>query len=71
MSDDETTNQQYYEKIWTKPMKVRIEPKKAKMKSKEITNVLIATVYYLDRMGDRWVYGDHSSRRTLRRTKKG
>lgn len=30
MSDDETTNAQYYAHLWTKPPKVRIEPKKAR-----------------------------------------
>jgi hypothetical protein len=30
MSDDETTNAQYYAHLWTKPPKVRIEPKRAR-----------------------------------------
>jgi hypothetical protein len=75
MSDDEDggehTNAEYYGRVWTKPVKKRLEPKKAKVKSKEITNVLIATLNHLERMGDRWVYADHSNRRTSRRSPKG
>ena len=51
--DDDTTNHKYYSHLWNKPIKVRIEPKKAKMKSKEmihLRNVLIGTVEHLGRL---------------------
>ena len=49
----EHTNSEYFKHVWNKPIKVRIEPKKAKMKSKEVIhlrNVLIGTVEHLRRL---------------------
>lgn len=57
MSDDEDggehTNAEYYGRVWTKPVKKRLEPKKAKVKSKEVIHlcdVLVGTVEHLRRL---------------------
>ena len=60
MSDDEDggehTNAQYYSATWTKPKKVRLEPKKAKVNSKQLVifcDVLVGTVEHLGRLHDK------------------
>ena len=57
MSDDEGdggehTNAEYYGRVWTKPIKQRTEPKKAKVKSKEVIHlcdILVGTLKHLRR----------------------
>lgn len=56
MSDDddggEHTNAEFYKHVWTKPIKKRVEPKKAKTK---FTSILVATLQAIEQKRTRSV----------------